>query len=276
MESMAVITVLLLVGAPNFWVSVFRCGFQCGTISKMKWLVKASGIAIKGFGIFVAMRAPTKTCGVSSIVNTMLYNRSMLVNFGAATLGILIFLFVFWNRLKEDYASEIIFQSATCILIGIGVGCFLSVKFFPEWFFWTSLAGGLIGFSLAILRIRLKFYETLEAFIISSLPGLSLVFLVDSVTRSSLSSFLAFIVILITIFVSYYFDMHYKGFTWYKSGKIGFAGLAVAGLIFLIRSLLATGRVPVISFAGSSEGIISGIAAFTSFLLLFNLGRVKK
>lgn len=34
--SIAVITVLFLVGAPNLSVSVLRCGFQWGTISKMK------------------------------------------------------------------------------------------------------------------------------------------------------------------------------------------------------------------------------------------------
>ena len=65
--SIAVITVLFLVGEPNLSVSVFRCGFQWGTISKTKWLVKASGIAISGFGIATAIAAPINTCGVSNI-----------------------------------------------------------------------------------------------------------------------------------------------------------------------------------------------------------------
>ena len=36
----------------------------------MKWLAKAKGIAIKGFGMAVAMAAPINTCGVSSILRS--------------------------------------------------------------------------------------------------------------------------------------------------------------------------------------------------------------
>jgi hypothetical protein len=200
----------------------------------------------------------------------------MLVNLGVTLLGILIFLFIFWKRLREDYAAEIIFQSATYILVGLGVGWAASARFFPLWFFWAEIAGGLIGLSFAILRFKVKFYETLEAFFMASLPWLSLVFLKDSVIKSSLSSFLAFIVILIMVFVSYYLDVRYKSYTWYKSGRIGFAGLAVAIIIFLIRTAIAIVKVPMLSFAGSSEWVLSGAAAFISFILLFNLGRVKK
>lgn len=191
-------------------------------------------------------------------------------------LGALIFLFLFWKRLKEDYAGEIIFKSATYILVGIGAGWALSLKFFPDWFFWTSVTAGLIGFAFAILRFRLKFYETLEAFIISPLPWLGLVFLKDSGVHSSFSSFLAFIAILIMVFLSYYFGTHYKRFTWYKSGKIGFAGLAVAVVFFLSRAAIAMSKVTMLSFVGRSEVIISGIMAVTGILLLFNLGKVKE
>ena len=191
-------------------------------------------------------------------------------------MGILIFLFIFWKRLKEDYAAEVIFQSATYILVGLGVGWAASARFFPVWFFWAEIAGGLIGLAFAILRFRVKFYETFEAFIIGSLPWLSLVFLKDSVVKSSLSSFLAFIFILIMVFVSYYFDVRYKGYRWYKSGKIGFAGLAVAALIFLTRSAIAIVKVPVLSFVGRSELVVSGIAALVSLLLLYNLGRTRQ
>ena len=156
------------------------------------------------------------------------YNWLMLANLAVTIFGLLIFLFLFWKRLKEDYAAEIIFKAATYILAGICLGWAASAKFFPAWFFWAVVAGAAVGLSFAILRFRVKFYETLEAFIISSLPWLGLVFLEDSVTHSSFSSFSAFLVILIMVFVTYYFDTHYKGYAWYKSGKIGFAGLAVA------------------------------------------------
>ena len=206
----------------------------------------------------------------------MRYNHLMLMNLAVAVLGIFTFLFLFWKRLKEDYAGEIIFRSASYILVGVTAGWVVAVNFSPGWFFWASAAGGILGLSFAILRFRVKFYETLEAFIISLLPWLALVFLKDSGVRSSFSSFLAFCAILIMLFISYYLDTHYKGFTWYRSGKIGFAGLAVAVIFFLIRTAIAMTKVTMISFVGRGEAVISGITALAGFLLLFNLARIKK
>ena len=200
----------------------------------------------------------------------------MFIKVAVTILSLLVFLFLFWKRLKEDYAAEIIFKAAMYILGGIGISTAVASKFFPAWFFWASFIGGLTGLSLAILRFRVKFYETLEAFIISSLPWLGLVFLTDSAMRSSLSSFLAFAAILIMVFVSYYLDTHYKRFTWYVSGKIGFAGLAVAAIFFFVRTAIAIVKVPMLSFVGRSEAVISGVMVLVSFLLLVNLGRVKE
>lgn len=197
----------------------------------------------------------------------------MLVNFAVGIFGVIIFLFIFWKRLKEDYASEIIFQSAFYILIGAMVGYLLSFRFAPNWFFWIGLGGGMSGLGIAILKLRIKFYESLEAFIIAALPFLALIFLMDSVAKSSLSSFLAFLAILILVFLSYWTDTHYKTFTWYKSGKVGFAGLTTAALVFAARAAIAILGITMISFVGKYEAIISGVLAFISFLLLFNLGR---
>lgn len=191
-------------------------------------------------------------------------------------MGVLIFLFIFWKRLRDDYAAEIIFKSASCIILGFFVGFFLSIRFFPIWFFWVSFFGGLTGFQFAVLSFKLKFYETLEAFLIASLPWLSLVFFIDSVQESSLSSFLAFIAILIMVFLSYYLDTHYKRFSWYKSGRIGFAGLSVAIIFFAIRSVLAIIQVPMLSFAGRADALFSGAMAIVSLILLINLGKIEK
>lgn len=231
---------------------------------------------------------PINTCGVSNIrrsnnttfftqiAREVRYNWFMLVTIAVTILSILIFLFLFWKRLKEDYSAEIIFKAAIYILFGILIGWSISVNNFPAWFFWTSFAGGLIGLTFAILRLKVRFYETLEAFIISSLPGLSLIFLSHSATRGSLNSFLAFVIILIMVFVSYYFDTHYKRFTWYKSGKIGFAGVAVAVLFFLVRTAVAIAKVTMLSFVGSSEVILSGLMTIIGFVMLVNLGKIKK
>jgi hypothetical protein len=197
----------------------------------------------------------------------------MLVNILVSILGIILFLFIFWKRLKEDYSAEIIFKVCFYILVGVGAGWALSVIFFPVCFFWLAFTGGVLGLVIAFFLLKVKFYETLEAFIIGFLPWLSLIFLQNSVETSSLSSFLGFLAILILTFVSYYFDTHYKKFNWYRSGRIGFAGLATAGLFFLTRLILAIFKVPVLSFVGRSEIVVSGILMITSFFLLFSLGR---
>jgi hypothetical protein len=192
-------------------------------------------------------------------------------------LGILVFLFVFWKRLREDYSSEIIFNTAFNILAGILIGFLVSFKFLPSASFWFIFIGASLGLGFAILRLKVRFYETFEALIISAFPWISFLFLLDSVVHSSFSSFLAFVAILVFVFISYYLDTHYKNFTWYKSGKIGFAGLLTLSLFFIVRSILAIFTIHMLSFVGLKvEAIVSGAAAFICFVLLFNLGRIKE
>lgn len=195
---------------------------------------------------------------------------SLLVN----AVGILLFLFIFWRRLKEDFASEIIFRIGFHILLGVGIAVLVSLNFFHSFFLWMALFGGVVGLIFSIYRIKIKFYETFEAFIIASLPWLSVIFLQDSVIHSSLSSFLGFLGILFLLFVSYYLDANYKNFSWYKSGKIGFSGLTVLCLIFLIRFALALLGITMLSFVGQIfELVATGLGIITCLVMLFNLGR---
>jgi len=190
---------------------------------------------------------------------------TIILNFAA----IFIFLFIFWKRLKEDYSSEIIFKTSLFIFTGIGIGLFLSFKLAQNWIFWITFAWGLIGMVFALLKLKIRFYETIEAFLLAILPWLSILYLIDSTNNSSLISFLIFIEILLLIFGSYFFDTHYRNFKWYKSGKIGFAGLVTAGIFFVIRFILAILGIPVLSFVVGFEAIISGVIAFVCFLLLY-------
>lgn len=192
-------------------------------------------------------------------------------------LGILVFLFIFWKRLKEDYSPEIIFRSAFNILIGVGILYLIALKFLPVGSFWLSSIGAVLGLALSMFTLRVKFYETFEAMVISVFPWIGLIFLLDSVFHASLSSFLAFIAILIFVFLSYYLDSHYKEFAWYKSGKIGFAGVATLGVFFVARAMLAIFKIPMLSFiVFKVEAAISGVAALTCFILLFYLAKAEK
>lgn len=197
----------------------------------------------------------------------------MIANILVTVLGIFISLFIYWKKLKEDYASEIIFSSAFLTYLIIFFAWALSYRLFSKWFFWLEFLGLVLGVIFSVFRFKIRFYESFEAMISSVLPWLSLFFLLDSVKNSSLVSFIGFVVILVFIFIFYYFETHYKNFVWYKSGKIGFAGLATVGFFFLVRSAIAIFFANVLSFTGKFDVYISFAVALLSFLMLFVLGK---
>lgn len=200
----------------------------------------------------------------------------MLVKLGLGFLGIILFLFIFWKKLREDYSSEIIFQTAMTSLVGLGLGLALSRLILPAWFFWFGFLGAVAGLSLMLARFKLKFFETFEGFILASIPVVTLMFFHDSISHSSLYSFLAFVACLILIFLAYWVDLNYKSFTWYKSGKIGFTGLFIASFFFLTRTVIAIIRLPVVSLVGKLEPVVSGIVALATLGLLIKLGRKQE
>ena len=200
----------------------------------------------------------------------------MLVKLALGFLGIILFLFIFWKKLREDYSSEIIFQTAITSLVGLGLGLVVSGIILPAWFFWLGFLGAVVGLSLMLARFKLKFFETFEGFTLASIPMVTLMFFRDSISHSSLNSFLAFVACLILIFLAYWVDLNYKSFTWYKSGKIGFTGLFIAFLFFLIRTVIAILRLPVVSLVGTLEGVVSGLVALAFLGLLIKLGRKQE
>jgi hypothetical protein len=192
-----------------------------------------------------------------------------------AFLGIAVFLYIFWRKLKEDYPSSQIFTTAFYMLLGLGLSLTVTLKLAPTWWFWGAAIGVLAGLGIGTLRYKLRFYESFEALVIGLLPWLSFVFLVDSVETTSIVSFFAFFMTVILIGLYTFVDRHYKNFSWYKSGRVGFSGLTTAAVFFLIRALVASFLPDVVSFENKFEVFISSIAAFGLFLLTYNLSRQK-
>lgn len=199
----------------------------------------------------------------------------MLAKIAFNTLGVLIFLFVFWKRLREDYAASQIFTTGLYMIVGISLAVIISTKFFGSWGFWLSFTGAALGLTLGVLKFKLRFFETFEAGVAATFPWLGVVFLSDSIEKSNPASFIGFIVIILLIVLFYFLDAHYKKFTWYKSGRVGFTGLTTLGLLLLLRAAVAPIVPDMLSFSGKYEAIISGILAFVSFLLVFNLSRTR-
>lgn len=199
----------------------------------------------------------------------------MFGNFVTLLIGVPVFLFLFWKKLKEDYVSESVFTTAFLVLFGIVLGKLISLKILPGFWFWESALFAFLGLSFGVLKFKLRFYEALEAFTVALLPLVSLLFLTHAILTSNLISFLVFSFLILLCGFYYFLDTHYKSFTWYASGRVGLSGLTILGTFFLARSALAGFSSNVLSLAGSIDSLLSGVLAFVTFLLIYNLARSR-
>ena len=191
----------------------------------------------------------------------------------ANILGIFILFYFLWSKLKEDYQYERIFNLAFTTLLGFGIGAITSRYILQNYWFWLDLLGILLGFIVGIKRQKIKFFESFEGLVIGLLPWTSLIFLSDSIKNFSLSSFLAFWVTLICVVIFFFIASHYRSFTWYKSGRVGFAGTLTALLFFIFRLIATIFFKNVISLAGKLDIYISASVVLILFLLLYSLSR---
>lgn len=199
----------------------------------------------------------------------------MLINILVGLVGVFIYLFIFWKKLKEDYVANQIFTTGILsILFGI-MAYFISTRFLPMWWFWLALIGFTAGLTLGIIRYHMRGYETAEAAGVAILPWLFLIFITDSIINQSIYSFLYAMTVVIAVVVYLILNSKYKEFSWYASGRVGFAGLTAIGIFFLLRGIIAFIFPDMISFVGKIDALISGMVAFVVFLSVFNLAREK-
>lgn len=191
----------------------------------------------------------------------------------ANILGIFILFYFLWHKLKEDYQYEKIFNLAFLILFGFLIGHLVSRYFLPDYWFWINLSGILLGFAIGIKRQKMKFFESFEGLAIGSLSWVSLIFLSDSINNSSLYSFLAFWMTLICIFLFFFVASHYRTFSWYKSGRVGFAGVLTALVFFIFRLIASIFFQNVISLSGEFEVYLSSSVVMVLFLIIYSLSR---
>ncbi|KKQ51689.1 MAG: hypothetical protein UT19_C0012G0009 [Candidatus Woesebacteria bacterium GW2011_GWB1_39_10b] len=188
-------------------------------------------------------------------------------------MAVILFLFLFWRRLKEDYTQNQIFTTAFYTLLGFSLGSIVSDNFAPDWWFWTSFLGGSLGIFVGTIRFNLRVFEALEAGILSSLILYGFVFFYNWINTNKVTSGLGALATSVLLIIFVFLDRRYKTFSWYKSGKVGFSGMTVLGSLFLVRAIIATRDVGVLSFVGNKDVVLSAIVSFVSFLILFNLAR---
>jgi len=188
-------------------------------------------------------------------------------------IGLFVFLFLFWKKMKEDYLPNQIFSTFFYILFFMLVSYFVSINLFFSWWFWLTYLGFILGLVIGLLRFKLKFYETFEAAFLGFLICFSMHFLADSVKKLSVVSFAGFVVLVILIGIFQFINIHYKNFSWYKSGKVGFTGLVLSFLFFLVRAIAYIFYPGTLSFIPNYEIYLSSISSFIFLALTYNLSR---
>ncbi|MBI1863819.1 hypothetical protein HYS03_01275, partial [Candidatus Woesebacteria bacterium] len=192
------------------------------------------------------------------------------------TLGILLSLFLYWRRLKEDYSSEIVFKSFFGMLLSGAIGSLIfkmissrigSVFYFNpnELWFWGAFLGFVVSCLWITRKLDLVFFEIFEAALVSFILIFGFVFFNYAVENHEAFSLIVFLFVLALVALFFFLDKKYKTFSWYKSGKVGFAGIFCSSLFFLARSVVAITVPNVISFVGRIDSLISVSIAFILF-----------
>jgi len=197
----------------------------------------------------------------------------MLTQVLANIIGVFVFIYLFWKRLRDDYLSEQLFTTSFFVIIGLVIGLFVSRLIAFQWWFWLGAAGICLGAGAAVYRYRLRAFEVVEALAFSFLPWVGLIFISDSINYLSLASFLGFVICALLMALFIYFDRHYKNFSWYTSGRVGFSGLAISGIFFSLRGLVAIFFPFVLSFVGKYELVLSWVSALIFYILVFRLSK---
>lgn len=182
-------------------------------------------------------------------------------------------IFVFWKFLKEDYSEDQIFSLAFFSLLGGLLGFVLSRFVFGEFSFWLVFLGVSGAFVLFYKKNKFMFYEYLEGVIKALLFFLSLLSISYSILEKSFMGLILFVAVFLVFSLYFFLSKSYKKFTWYRSGKIGFAGLTVAGIFFLLRGGIFFVYPDAPTMSGSLEPVICGVVSFIFFLMLYNLSR---
>lgn len=182
-------------------------------------------------------------------------------------------LFSFWRKLKEDYVPNSVFSSYILIFVGGLLG--LSVSRFVKDLnsFWLISVGGFVSTLIASKLYRLRFFEIFEAATVSFLAFGTIYAALNLLFDFSSEAFGVLAVVACLLALYFILDTHYKSFSWYRSGKVGFSGLTVAGIGFLARAIIALTFPNMLSLSGTIDTMLSAGVAFSAFAAIVFLAR---
>lgn len=191
---------------------------------------------------------------------------STLLSLVLGFLGFFLFSFILWKRLREDYPGEDIFSFTLGLFLGGISSYWAASKVIPVLSFWFALLGALIVGVVLMRRYTFRFFEVVDA-LAPAWFWLALFIFRNEISGAALFSLLAF----------KFLEKRYRRFSWYPSGRIGFAGIASLALFSLLYGLLAILPLSVLSLARDLPGgLISAILTLSlAGVLFFRSGNEK-
>ncbi len=178
--------------------------------------------------------------------------------FFACAIAFVSYLFFYWRRLKEDYTSNLLFASGIAMIVPPAVATLAVLVISKEsgYAFWSAVVIYAVSFFIVIKKYKIRGFESFEASGIGLLAILLIWSILSFLSAVNVATFLLAILPIISYLAFVFLDGRYKRFTWYSSGRVGFAGCVGLLLYFLMRSV-------VVVFAPShmvsfSESIVLG------------------
>jgi hypothetical protein len=194
----------------------------------------------------------------------------ILLNF----IGILLGLFLFWRRLKEDYIENQIFSVAFLTILGFVFAYLVSRMFFLKWIFWLPFLLSMGVLLVSGKKFGMRIFEVVDAAVIAYLSWFLFEGILYLIFLKNIQSLILTIINLILFLGFFLIDTQYKKIPWYRSGRTGFTGMFIMGLFFLIRAGVALVAPDMLIFLLEYDVFISGVVSFISFLMIFNLAKI--
>ena len=181
----------------------------------------------------------------------------------------LVYLFVFWRKLKEDYYQESLFSLGLTQYVFLAGLYLVATRARLVNFYYLEMIfalGGYLLISYWFKRDSANKLEIAEGMLISF-------WLVDALWSSYLGLFWGAGLSIFSAIVFVVVNKNYKKFNWYRSGRVGIAGITALGLRSLIKGSLVL-MMPV-QFPYRFAPLVFGLFAFANFMLVYKLANKK-
>lgn len=182
-------------------------------------------------------------------------------------LAVFIFAFIIWKKLREDYPNELIFSFTLALLASGSSGWWIFQKFATPFAFWGVFVLPVILGLYFVKKFDMRPFEVIDAVAVSwfwfAFLGTA-GSLLATLQMPSILSLPQVLIPLVSLGMYSFFIRNYRSFSWYPSGKVGFAGIASLALYFLLFAVFSLYQVVWHSLNREALNSIIGLVLFLS------------